>query len=388
MTQRLDPLEIVNTPPPKEDPRPAGMLGSGVNFETLNQARLAGNLLNVGEEFTQRNLQALQQQEQDKGLFGVGEDITGYDRDYVAEDFDRQRQMSAGGQFRMGQESSTDTRLGELGLDRVYQDDMYRKYVFNPNTGNYDYIDNTPSIIDQALPALIKSGVMGAATGGLGNALSSSLGLSTGVGKAIASTGLNAMFGEDIDLKNTVKNLAVSYGMDKIGDFSEAIKTGNDFTDNLLKDTVGSVAQGKDPKEALLKSLLKQGGDYVADALDLGDVEDSFLATLSDIDKEYLQPVKDYVEEAVGVDFSEAYDEIKDDVDGFLDKVPDQVKDLLEGYAKYKLGEATGVTQGGVVPQGSPQTVASLRNTILEDQGPVLTEYETLDNNLLQQLRI
>jgi len=71
MTQRLDPLEIVNTPPPEEDPRPTGMVtqaNPNVNFGTLQQARLAGNPLNVGEEFTQRNLQALQQQEQKRSV--------------------------------------------------------------------------------------------------------------------------------------------------------------------------------------------------------------------------------------------------------------------------------------------------------------------------------
>jgi len=354
MTQRLDPLEIVNTPPPEEDPRPTGMVtqaNPNVNFNTLQQARLAGNdTFSVGED-VQKNIQQSRQRLNDEEgfMFGIGEDQREVysDDPFVTTPFGVQRAAGPQGRLLEAQDAQTTNMLRAQGLEPVYQIDKYRRYVYDINEGDYRYEDNTPSMFDQALPALIKAGVIGTATGGLGGALSSGLGVSTGVGKAIASTGLNAMFGEDIDLNNTLKNVAMSYGMDKLGDLTETFNTGNDFTDSLLKDTVGSVAQGKDPKEAVLKSLLKQGGDYVADALNLGEAEDSFLATLSDIDKEYLQPVKDYVEEALGVDFSEAYDEIKDDVDGFLDKVPDQVKDLLEGFAKFKLGEAIGIPQGG-----------------------------------------
>lgn len=224
MTQRLDPLEIVNTPPPKEDPRPTGMLGAGVNFNTLNQARLAGNPFSVGEDFIQSNLQALQQQEQDKGLFGVGEDLTGFDKDYIGLATGDQRSMSALGQFQTAQESSINTRLQELGLQRVYQGDMYRKYVFNPNTGKYDYIDNTPSLLDQAIPALIKAGVMTAVTGGLSAGLSAATGMGAGMATGLTTGAMTLAQGGDV--KDAVVNGLTAGLGEEVKNLNAAVKAG------------------------------------------------------------------------------------------------------------------------------------------------------------------
>lgn len=396
MSQQLDPLAIVNTPPTKEDPRPSPNY-SGVNAGMLEQARLSGGGFGVGQDFVKNDLAQRANTSAMRGVdFGIGEDLRqvqnlGGTARFVDTELGGQYRsnLASGGQADLNAllDQGTAGRLNQAGLQGVYEQDMYKGYRYEPSTGKYVYYDNTPSMLDVAIPALIKAGVMGAATGGLGGALSGSLGVSAGVGKALASAGLNAMFGEDINLENTVKNLASAYGMEKLNELTGIISTGSEFADDVLKNTVGSIAKGEDPKKAVLSSLLKQGAEAAGDFFDLGDTEDSILAGLSDFDKEYLQPVKNAVEEALGVDFSEAYDVVKGDVDKLLDMVPDSVKNVVEGFAKYKLQEAVGGSTGQ--PQGQAVAgVPTLSNPLMFDTGSNLTEYETLDNNLLQSLRI
>ena len=400
MSQQLDPLAIVNTPPTKEDPRPAPSY-AGVNAGLLEQARLSGGGFGVDQGFVKNDLAQRDATSEKRGFeFGVGEDLRqvqnlGGAPRFVDTELGglHRSNLASGGQADLTAllDQETAGRLNEAGLQGVYEQDMYKGYRYEPSTGKYVYYDNTPSMLDVAIPALIKAGVMGVATGGLGGALSSGLGVSTGIGKAIASTGLNAMFGEDINLENTVKNIASAYGMEKLNDLTGLIATGSEFADDVLKNTVGSIVKGEDPKKAVLSSLLKQGAEAAGDFFDLGDTEDSILAGLSDFDKEYLQPVKNAVEEALGVDFSEAYDSVKGNVDELLAVVPDSVKNIVEGFAKYKLQEALGGSVGQSTGGMEGQSFASMptfSNPLLEDADSKLTEYESLDNNLLQSLRI
>ena len=400
MSQQLDPLAIVNTPPTKEDPRPAPSY-AGVNAGLLEQARLSGGGFGVDQGFVKNDLAQRDATSEKRGFeFGVGEDLRqvqnlGGAPRFVSTELGglHRSNLASGGQADLTAllDQETAGRLNEAGLQGVYEQDMYKGYRYEPSTGKYVYYDNTPSMLDVAIPALIKAGVMGVATGGLGGALSSGLGVSAGIGKAIASTGLNAMFGEDINLENTVKNIASAYGMEKLNDLTGLIATGSEFADDVLKNTVGSIVKGEDPKKAVLSSLLKQGAEAAGDFFDLGDTEDSILAGLSDFDKEYLQPVKNAVEEALGVDFSEAYDSVKGNVDELLAMVPDSVKNTVEGFAKYKLQEALGGSVGQSTGGMEGQSFASMptfSNPLLEDADSKLTEYESLDNNLLQSLRI
>lgn len=400
MSQQLDPLAIVNTPPTREDPRPSPSY-SGVNPGMLEQARLSGGGFGVDQGFVKNDLAQRDATSEKRGFeFGVGEDLRqvqnlGGAPRFVDTELGGQYRsnLASGGQADLNAllDQETAGRLNEAGLQGVYEQDMYKGYRYEPSTGKYVYYDNTPSMLDVAIPALIKAGVMGVATGGLGGALSSGLGVSAGIGKAIASTGLNAMFGEDINLENTVKNIASAYGMEKLNDLTGLIATGSEFADDVLKNTVGSIVKGEDPKKAVLSSLLKQGAEAAGDFFDLGDTEDSILAGLSDFDKEYLQPVKNAVEEALGVDFSEAYDSVKGNVDELLAMVPDSVKNTVEGFAKYKLQEALGGSVGQSTGGMEGQSFASMptfSNPLLEGADSKLTEYESLDNNLLQSLRI
>ena len=398
MTQRLDPLEIVNTPPPQEDPRPTPKY-SGVNVGMLEQARLKGNGFGVSQDFVQTDqAQRSADRENQAFMFGIGEDLRQEQAKGGAPRFvetalgDVQRSnLASGGTADLGQyvDQGTANRLQQTGLQGVYEQDIYKSYRYNPTTGEYDYHDNTPSLLEQMAPELVKGALLGIATGGIGGALSSSLGVSTGIGKTLASTGLNAMFGEDIDLENTVKNLASAYGMEKLSELSDVIATGSEFADGVIKDSIGSLVKGEDPGKAVLKSILKQGADEAADFFDLGDTEDSILAGLSDFDKEYLQPVKDAVEEALGVDFSEAYDEVKGDVDELLDLVPEKVKGLIEGFAKYKLQDSLGqsglASLGGVSglgSRGSSGGDADLVNILLKD--PEVVEGFDLSNPFMK----
>ena len=367
----------------------------------LEQARLSGGGFGVDQGFVKNDLAQRDATSEKRGFeFGVGEDLRqvqnlGGAPRFVDTELGGQYRsnLASGGQADLNAllDQETAGRLNEAGLQGVYEQDMYKGYRYEPSTGKYVYYDNTPSMLDVAIPALIKAGVMGVATGGLGGALSSGLGVSAGIGKAIASTGLNAMFGEDINLENTVKNIASAYGMEKLNDLTGLIATGSEFADDVLKNTVGSIVKGEDPKKAVLSSLLKQGAEAAGDFFDLGDTEDSILAGLSDFDKEYLQPVKNAVEEALGVDFSEAYDSVKGNVDELLAMVPDSVKNTVEGFAKYKLQEALGGSVGQSTGGMEGQSFASMptfSNPLLEGADSKLTEYESLDNNLLQSLRI
>ena len=396
----LDPLAVVNTPalrPEENTGTTATPDYSGLSAQALQNRRLAGGSFSIDPALAEKIKNSRETMASDLGAveFGIGEDLfvdEKQNQGYITTASGAPVRNNNIGRLTEAQDANTATLLGQQGLQYDYKQDEYKGYRYNPNTGQYDYYDNTPSYFDQYAGALVKAGIMGVATAGLGGALASSSALSGfspamagAIGKAAASTGLSAFMGDDVDLESTVKNLASAYGMEQLTGLSDVIDTGSEFADNILKDTVGSIATGKDPKEAVLSSLLEQAGNYASDFLDLGDTEDSILAGLSDFDKEYLQPIKNYVEDALGVDFSEAFDEIKDDVDGFLAQVPDSVKDVVEGFVKIKLGEATG-SSGST---GSTAQYASLGNTLLQpspDKGPV--DYKDLTGNLLKNLVI
>ena len=178
----LDPLEVVNTPPLKQTPS-----YSNVNTGMLEKERLSGGGFSVGQDFVNRDLAAREQgAEQTAFTFGIGEDVAGYDKDYLSGDFADRINMSGQNQLQQNLDVGTEQRLGALGLQRVYEQDKYKGYKYNPTTGKYDYYDNTPSMIDTAMPVLIKQGITMAVTAGLGSALGGAMGSSI-AGKATAA---------------------------------------------------------------------------------------------------------------------------------------------------------------------------------------------------------
>jgi hypothetical protein len=178
----LDPLEVVNTPPLKQTPS-----YSNVNTGMLEKERLSGGGFSVGQDFVNRDLAAREQgAEQTAFTFGIGEDVAGYDKDYLSGDFADRINMSGQNQLQQNLDVGTEQRLGALGLQRVYEQDKYKGYKYNPTTGDYDYYDNTPSMIDTAMPVLIKQGITMAVTAGLGSALGGAMGSSI-AGKATAA---------------------------------------------------------------------------------------------------------------------------------------------------------------------------------------------------------
>ena len=86
----LDPLEVVNTPPLKQTPS-----YSNVNTGMLEKERLSGGGFSVGQDFVNRDLAAREQgAEQTAFTFGIGEDVAGYDKDYLSGDFADRINMS------------------------------------------------------------------------------------------------------------------------------------------------------------------------------------------------------------------------------------------------------------------------------------------------------
>jgi len=180
---------------------------SGMSWQELEKQRLAGGGLSLGADFVSADLAARQSDEKDKGFeFGIGEDVVGFDKDYVGTDFANQREMSAQGQLSGFQDAGTEQRLNELGLQMTYEQDQYKGYKYNPATGEYDYYDNTPSVIDEAIPVLIKTGIIATATAGMGSALAGSSALAgyapavqQGIGYGIASGASTAIQGGDLE---------------------------------------------------------------------------------------------------------------------------------------------------------------------------------------------
>jgi len=179
---------------------------SGMSWQELEKQRLAGDGISLGADFVSADLAARQDDATETGFtFGVGEDVAGYDKQYLGTDFANQKEMSAKGQLTGLQDTGTEQRLGELGLQRTYEQDMYKGYKYNSATGEYDFYDNTPSIIDKALPVLIKSGIIAASTAGMGSALAGSSALAgyapavqQGIGYGIASGTSTAIQGGDL----------------------------------------------------------------------------------------------------------------------------------------------------------------------------------------------
>lgn len=187
----LDPLEVVNTPPLKQTPS-----YSNVNTGMLEKERLSGGGFSVGQDFVNRDLAQRDVTSQMRGVdFGIGEDLRqvqnlGGTPRFVSTELGglHRSNLASGGQADLNAllDQGTAGRLSEIGLQGVYEQDMYKGYRYEPSTGKYVYYDNTPSMLDVAIPALIKTGITAAVTAGLGSALGGAMGSSI-AGKATAA---------------------------------------------------------------------------------------------------------------------------------------------------------------------------------------------------------
>lgn len=491
MTQRLDPLEIVNTPPPKEDPRPTGMLGAGVNYQTLNQARLAGDSFSVGEDFVSSDLaQRAQDRELQAPMFGVGEDVR---VEQVRGGTPRFVETALGGMLRSNiqsggeadlrqfQDQGTANRLQEVGLQGTYELGQYKGYNYNPTTGEYDYYDNTPSFLDQAIPALIKAGVMTAATGGLSAGLSAATGMGAGMATGLTTgamtlaqggdvkdavvNGLTAGLGEEVknlnaavkagtatkemvataEVLNNVKNVAnlaqavesgnvlqaITSGMDLaglgsvkdvVGQGVQAVAGDNQFINNNLDAITNAVTKvttegikGTDPAMMIAKGLWeygKSGGELPSVNFDFSTGNWDTPEWLKAIDKEALQPIKDSIKAGYDELNDKVLNPIQEKTDELIRELPttkegwEEAEDYIKNEVAPTVREAGRDIRGLLPSVGLPSIELSglgnglLRgqpmggkgltdeSLILSDENPLLTDYETLDNNLLQQLQI
>jgi hypothetical protein len=216
-----DPIAIVNAPAQNY---------SNVGVGMLEQARLSGDGFSVGQDFVNKDLAQRENTSERRGFeFGIGEDarqvqsLGGTPR-FVATDLGGQYRsnLASGGNadLRALLDQETAGRLGDMGLQGVYEQDEYKGYKYNPSTGKYDYYDSTPSTFEQYAPVLIKAGITTALTAGVGGALAGSS-LVTGVaggnaavagaiGQGVASGAMTAIQGgegKDI-LKSTILGAA------------------------------------------------------------------------------------------------------------------------------------------------------------------------------------
>lgn len=281
----LDPLDIVNTPS-------TGMLTntqpvkdySGMSWEQLEEQRLAGDNFGLSQDFVDSDLAARQTfADQQSFQFGIGEDMSGYDKEYVGTDTANQREMSSQGLLSGALDAGTAQRLDELGLQAEYKQDEFRGYKYNTNTGQYDYYDNRKSMLEQAAPALIKNAIVGVATAGLGSAISTGLGVSSTTGAAIASGAASAAQGGDLDeilvsavtagLAEEAKAAselaeaagatkeAIAYA-DTIKQLNTAVKLGEAVSN---KDVIGTLSSGLEL--AGVGSLVDYTEDFIAESL-------------------------------------------------------------------------------------------------------------------------
>lgn len=243
---------------------------SGIGIKELEAARLSGNPFTVNNAGLQESInQGKANLDESSGvLFGVGEDVSGYDKKYVGGDIADRNQFSAQGQLTNAGEELTDSALNQVGLQRNYAQDKYKGYTYNNETGQYDYYDNTPSKLEQAAPALIKAGVMMTATAGFGSALGGSAmlsGMSTAtssaIGNAVAAGAMSAAQGGD--LKDVVKNAALG----GLGGYVKGAREAAEAA-QAAAGVIGATAEAADTARALQSSL--EVATKVQDVVKLG----------------------------------------------------------------------------------------------------------------------
>ena len=304
----------------KEEPIQPVQDFSGTTWQDLEAKRLSGETFGVDPSFVQKDLAAREQgAEREAFTFGINEDVAGYDKDYLSGDFADRINMSGQEQLKQNLDVGTEQRLGAMGLQRVYEQDKYKGYEYNPTTGEYDYYDNTPSMIDTAMPVIIKTAITAAVTAGLGGTLTSTLGVSNTTGAALASGAVSAAQGGDLE---EVVTSALSAG------FAEEVKG--------LQTAAEAVGATKEVIAFADTMKNIQTGIDLVKAVDSGDVLGAISSTL---DLTGNGSPASYIKEALGTSDAQTA--------GILKVIDKQ----LQGESlddSLKSGAATWVKEGGI----------------------------------------
>jgi hypothetical protein len=206
-----------------------------VTTKMLEDARLGGNPFSVSDDLAQGIRDARQTTEETRGFeFGIGEDKFQDERQnqgFIETSLGTSVRAGGLGRLTELQDAQTANMLRAQGLEPVYEQTMYKGYRYNPNTGQYDYYDNTPSLIDQAIPVLIETGVKTVAGNALGAIAGAATGLDPSTVKNIKKT---------VDLVNDVKDGDVMSAVTKALDLNgmdSPVKTVQNFVESSLSVT-------------------------------------------------------------------------------------------------------------------------------------------------------
>lgn len=194
----LERSETVNTPAlrPEED---TGMMAtpdySELSIKELENQRKSGGSFSIDPALAEQIKNSRETMASDLGAveFGIGEDLfvdEKQNQGYITTASGAPVRNNNIGRLTEAQDSNTATLLGQQGLQYDYKQDEYKGYRYNPNTGEYDYYDNTPSNFDKYSGAIVKAGIMAVATAGIGSAIAGSSalsGLAPATAKAIGS---------------------------------------------------------------------------------------------------------------------------------------------------------------------------------------------------------
>jgi len=235
---------------------------SGTTWKDLEKQRLEGGAFSLDKAFVAQDQAAREADLSDQGLMfeaGLGEDLR---QDYNPNDQFTTGAMGevlrSGNQadFKNLVDQGTVNRLAELGLKADYKQDKYKGYRYNPETGAYDYYDNTPSKLEQAVPALIKAGVMTAATAGLASGLSTATGMGAGMSTGLTTGGMTLAQGGSVE-EALINGITAGLGAEA-KDLNNAVKAGTATketiaTANLINniDDVGKLVKAVDSGNVL-----------------------------------------------------------------------------------------------------------------------------------------
>lgn len=122
---------------------------------------------------------------------------------------------------RLVSEGAQDTKAqleklyAEQGIQPQYTAADGSMFAYNPLTGQYNKYYEPPSQFERALESVAKAAPIAIATGGLGSALSTGLGLSSAAGAGLANAGVTLASGGD--LQDAVKSGLLSYAGANLG---------------------------------------------------------------------------------------------------------------------------------------------------------------------------
>jgi hypothetical protein len=180
---------------------------------------------------------------------------------------------------RLVSEGAKDTKkqleklYAEQGIQPQYTDTDGSMYAYNPLTGEYQKYYEPPSKGEQFLSAVAKAAPVAIATGGLGSALSTGLGVSAATGNALANTLVAAAQGKDVG--DIAKAAALSYAGGNIGD---RIAAGTEFGINPFGEQAGMLADQTAGLDKIYGFLPTTAGTTAAELIKGKNLEDALIS--------------------------------------------------------------------------------------------------------------